>query len=91
MLDPCECLRACCEPPTPAGWVDLALAVPLMSTARARRELGWQPQQSASDALLELLGGMRDSAGERTPPLDPRASGPLRLRELLSGIGRGAA
>jgi nucleoside-diphosphate-sugar epimerase len=68
--------------PTPAGWVDMALSVPLMSTTRARHELGWQPRHTSGEALLELLGGMRESAGEDTPPLDPRAGGPLRLREF---------
>src|SRR4051794_15160320 len=27
--------------PTPKGWVDMALGVPIMSTERIRRELGW--------------------------------------------------
>ena len=73
--------------PTPAGWLDLALGVPLMDSTRARVELGWQPEHSASDALLELLDGLRDSAGFPTPPLDPSSGGPLRLRELLTGVG----
>ena len=77
--------------PTPSGWLDMALAVPVMDTARARGELGWQPLRSAGEALLELIGGMRDSAGEETPPLEPDASGPLRVRELLTGIGGKAA
>jgi nucleoside-diphosphate-sugar epimerase len=77
--------------PTPAGWVDMALGVPLMSTARARNELGWQPSHTSGEALLELLGGMRDSAGEDTPPLEPDAGGPLRVREMLTGVGRRAA
>jgi UDP-glucose 4-epimerase len=77
--------------PTPAGWVDMALGVPLMDSARARDELGWEPRRSAGDALLDLLGGLRDSAGESTPPLEPGAGGPLRLRELLTGVGRKAA
>src|SRR4051794_10096919 len=33
--------------PTPPGWVDLALQVPLMSSERARRELGWEPRHGA--------------------------------------------
>jgi UDP-glucose 4-epimerase len=77
--------------PTPSGWVDMALGVPLMSTARARDELGWQPSRTSGDALLELLGGMRESAGEDTPPLAPTAGGPRRLRELLTGVGRTSA
>ena len=73
--------------PTPPGWVDLALGVPIMSTARARTELGWKPRYSAGDALLELLAGIRDRAGGRTPPLERGAGGPLRAREVSSGVG----
>ena len=29
--------------PTPPGWLDLALGVPIMDTTRARDELGWTP------------------------------------------------
>jgi nucleoside-diphosphate-sugar epimerase len=74
--------------PTPAGWLDMGLAVPVMDSSRAREELGWAPRHSAADALLELLAGMRDRAGAGTPPLAPDAGGPLRLRELLTGVGR---
>ena len=72
--------------PTPSGWVDMALGVPLMDTSRARSELGWEPRVGADDALLELMAGMRESSGLATPPL--RAdSGPLRVEELRTGIG----
>jgi UDP-glucose 4-epimerase len=74
--------------PSPPGWLDMGLAVPVMDTRRAREELGWTPRRSSTDALLELLEGMREPAGLDTPPLDPRAGGPLRAREFLSGIGR---
>jgi UDP-glucose 4-epimerase len=74
--------------PTPPGWLDMGLAVPVMDTRRAREELGWTPRHSATSALLELLTGMREPAGLDTPPLEPRAGGPLRLRELLTGVGR---
>jgi UDP-glucose 4-epimerase len=73
--------------PTPPGWVDLALGVPLMSSARARTELGWTPRRSASEALLDLLAGIRDRAGADTPTLDPGAAGPLRSGELRTGVG----
>jgi nucleoside-diphosphate-sugar epimerase len=77
--------------PSPAGWVDLALGVPIMATDRARSELGWAPARSAGDALLELLAGFREHSGAETPTLDPSAGGPLRVREILTGIGaRGA-
>jgi nucleoside-diphosphate-sugar epimerase len=73
--------------PASPGWVDMALAVPLLDTTRAREELGWQPKRGAGEALLELLEGMRDGAGSPTPPLDPGTSGPARVRELLTGVG----
>ena len=74
--------------PSPPGWLDMGLSVPLMDTRRAREELGWEPRRSATEALAELLEGMRAPAGLDTPPLDPRAGGPLRVRELLTGVGR---
>jgi nucleoside-diphosphate-sugar epimerase len=74
--------------PTPPGWVDMALAVPIMDISRARTELGWTPQRSSGEALLELLEGMRKSQGVETPPLSPRTGGPARIREFLTGIGR---
>ena len=73
--------------PTPAGWLDLALGVPLMDTTRAREELGWTPTRSAGDALLELIDAMRRGDGLHTAPLKPGGAGPLRLRELLTGVG----
>jgi UDP-glucose 4-epimerase len=73
--------------PTPPGWLDMALQVPLMSSERAERELGWRPQRTAEDALLELLDGLRRGRGFPTPPLDPRSGGPLRSREIASGVG----
>ena len=57
--------------PTPPGWLDMGLAVPLMDTARARRELGWEPERSSTDAILDLLAGIRGGAGGKTPPLRP--------------------
>jgi len=73
--------------PTPPGWLDMGLAVPVMDTGRIRSELGWVPRHSAGEALLELLEGLRDRAGAPTPPLSRGASGPLRARELLTGVG----
>jgi UDP-glucose 4-epimerase len=76
--------------PTPPGWLDMGLGVPLMDTTRAREELGWGARHSASDALLELLDGLRCSAGFETPPLARRAGGRLRLGEIPAGSGRTA-
>ena len=70
--------------PTPEGWVDMALGVPIMATTRAREELGWEPRHDGGEALLELLGGMADGDGLATPPLH---AGGSRLRELRQGVG----
>jgi UDP-glucose 4-epimerase len=73
--------------PSPPGWIDLALGVPLMDTSRAHRELGWQPRHSAVAALTELLDGLRDGADFPTPPLAAATTGPLRVHELRTGVG----
>jgi UDP-glucose 4-epimerase len=73
--------------PSEPGWLDMGLEVPLMDTTRARELLGWRARHSATDALRDLLSGMRDGAGLDTPPLEAGGAGPLRARELLSGVG----
>ncbi|HYP48827.1 MAG TPA: NAD-dependent epimerase/dehydratase family protein [Thermoleophilaceae bacterium] len=73
--------------PSESGWVDLALGVPLLDTSRARSELGWQPEHTSTEALDDLLQGMREGAGLDTPPLEPGNAGPARVREFLSGVG----
>jgi nucleoside-diphosphate-sugar epimerase len=73
--------------PTPPGWVDLGLGVPILDTTRARRELGWQAQRSSVEAFLDLLAGLRESAGAETPPLSPEGGGPARLEEIATGVG----
>ena len=73
--------------PAAPGWLDLIRGVPLMDTARARRELGWEPRQGAQAALSELVGGLARSEGAPLPPLEPKAGGLLRWRELLTGVG----
>jgi nucleoside-diphosphate-sugar epimerase len=74
--------------PSPPGWIDLALGVPTMDTTRAREELGWEPTVSSLDALGDLLKGMRHAEGAPTPPLEPTAGGPLRAREIATGVGQ---
>ncbi|HEU5142734.1 MAG TPA: NAD-dependent epimerase/dehydratase family protein [Solirubrobacterales bacterium] len=73
--------------PSPPGWLDMALRVPLMDSSRARAELGWQPRIDGVEALLELLEGIRHSQGMETPPLARETGGPARLGELRSGVG----
>jgi UDP-glucose 4-epimerase len=72
--------------PTSPGWLDMAMDVPLMSSERAERELGWQPQVSAIEALAELITGLREGNGKPTPPLQSSGAGG-RLDELRTGVG----
>jgi UDP-glucose 4-epimerase len=74
--------------PSPPGWVDLALGVPMMDTSRAREELDWEPSLTSLEALDDLLKGLRNAEGAPTPPLEPHAGGPMRARELATGIGQ---
>lgn len=73
--------------PTEPGWVDMALAVPLIDSARARTELGWAPRHRSTDALRELLDAMRAGADYGTPPLARRTNGSSRIREFLTRVG----
>lgn len=73
--------------PTPVDLLDAMLHFPLMDTARARDELGWEPAHSATDAVAEWLAGLRSGAGGRTPPLVRRLPGGGRLREAASVPG----
>jgi len=71
------------------GWIDMGLAVPMMDTSRAKRELGWHPQHSAADALTELIDGMIDGTGGYSPPLRPRDN--ARIPGTDSAVGDGAS
>jgi hypothetical protein len=53
---------------------------------RARCSDG-QPRRDAGAALLELLEGIRSSAGSPTLTLKPGGDGRLRAREFLTGVG----
>jgi ferritin-like metal-binding protein YciE/nucleoside-diphosphate-sugar epimerase len=72
--------------PTPPGWLDMALGVPLMSSKRAREELGWEPRHSSVEALEELVEGMREGRGAKTPPLEEDSIG-ARAEDLKTGVG----
>jgi UDP-glucose 4-epimerase len=73
--------------PVSPDLLDAVMRLPVMDTTRAREELGWTPQRSASDALSELLAGVREGADFDTPPLARATSGPLRVHEFRTGIG----
>jgi ferritin-like metal-binding protein YciE/nucleoside-diphosphate-sugar epimerase len=72
--------------PTPPGWLDMALNVPMMSSERARAELGWKPSRSGVEALEELLEGLREGHGDGTPPLAADGIG-ARVEDLKTGVG----
>jgi nucleoside-diphosphate-sugar epimerase len=54
---------------------DAVLRLPLMDCTRARAELGWQPQRTATEVLDEFLQGLRQGEGERTAPMRGRKVG----------------
>lgn len=67
---------------------DALMRVPVMANDRAKVELSWQPQVSASDAIRDFLAGLRRGTGYPTPPLDAATSGPVRSREFATGVGQ---
>lgn len=73
--------------PASPGLFDTFMRLPVMDTSRAREELGWAPQHSATAAVQEFLRGLREVAGGRTPPLRARMPGGRRY-ELSTGVGQ---
>ena len=56
------------------GWLDIAANVPVMSTARARSELDWEPRRTSTEALREVLDGLAEGKGlAASPALAPRS------------------
>ena len=66
---------------------DLLMSVPMMSTQRARDELGWAPRVSATDAVRAFLDGLGSDSDVPTPPLADDTSGPARTHETATGAG----
>jgi nucleoside-diphosphate-sugar epimerase len=54
---------------------DAVLRLPLLDCSRARTELGWEPRHTATEALEELLEGLRQGAGADTVPMRGRKVG----------------
>jgi nucleoside-diphosphate-sugar epimerase len=69
--------------PTPPGWLDMGLGVPVMDTSRIRAELAWVPRFTSVEALRELLVGMSHGQSGPTPVLSARP----RADELRTGVG----
>lgn len=54
---------------------DAVLRLPLMDCTRARTELGWQPERTATEVLEEFLKGLQRGAGAPTEPMRGRKVG----------------
>ncbi|CAM5656497.1 hypothetical protein SHIRM173S_03952 [Streptomyces hirsutus] len=54
---------------------DAVLRLPLMDCSRARTELGWRPEYTATEVLQEFLDGLRHGAGADTAPMRGRKVG----------------
>ncbi|MEU9553912.1 SDR family oxidoreductase [Streptomyces fumanus] len=54
---------------------DAVLRLPLMDCTRARAELGWRPEHTATEVLEEFLKGFQEGAGGATEPLRGRKVG----------------
>ncbi|GCB43629.1 SDR family oxidoreductase [Streptomyces sp. NL15-2K] len=54
---------------------DAVLRLPLMDCTRARTELGWRPEHTATEVLEEFLQGVQQGAGTRTEPMKGRKVG----------------
>ncbi|MFF5189290.1 SDR family oxidoreductase [Streptomyces sp. NPDC000345] len=54
---------------------DAVLRLPLMDCTRARTELGWRPERTATEVLREFLRGLRGGDGEATAPMRGRKVG----------------
>jgi hypothetical protein len=74
--------------PAAPDLLDMLLHLPITDTTRARSELGWTPAHTAVEAVEELLEGTRAAADLDTSPLATQTSGPGRIREFLTGVGR---
>ncbi|NBE82604.1 NAD-dependent epimerase/dehydratase family protein [Micromonospora rubida] len=69
--------------PVDAGWVELGLNAPLMSSARAEAELGWQPRVDGLTALRDLFAGMAHGGHSGSPPMSAARDLPGRPAGLL--------
>jgi nucleoside-diphosphate-sugar epimerase len=72
--------------PLDPGWVELAFAVPLLDTTRARAELDWRPRYTAWEAVHDVVAGMSTGAGTASPVLRPRRLAGEVSRALRAGL-----
>jgi nucleoside-diphosphate-sugar epimerase len=77
--------RARLQPLDP-GWVELAFAVPLLDTTRARTELGWHPRWTAWEAVADAIVGMAGEEGTASPALRRRSAPAEIVRAVRAGL-----
>ncbi|MFS0886964.1 NAD-dependent epimerase/dehydratase family protein [Aeromicrobium sp. 179-A 4D2 NHS] len=53
----------------PGSLFEALMHVPVLSSDRARAELGWEPRHTGMDALEALLSGVTEHGGSTMPPL----------------------
>ena len=68
------------------GWIDLAFAVPLLRTDRARDLLDWEPRVDAATAIGDVIDAAVRGAGTVSPVLRHRS-----VRTELADLRRGPA
>ncbi|GAB3661383.1 NAD-dependent epimerase/dehydratase family protein [Glycomyces tarimensis] len=73
--------------PVPPELLDVVARLPVMDTARVRRELGWVSHHTSDEAVAEFLEGLRAGSGGPTPPLQSKVEGG-RLGEIATGVGK---
>ena len=56
--------------PTDAGWLDLAMNLPLLDTSRLR-DLGWSPEHAGTDVLTDFVAALAHGEGGTGPLLYP--------------------
>ena len=57
--------------PTDPGWIDLAMALPVLDTSRLRA-LGWSPAQPGTEVLADFVAALGAGRGGTGPLLYPR-------------------
>ena len=55
--------------PVPPELFDAFARLPVMATDRARKDLEWQPEHTAEDAVAAFVSGAHQRAGSAMPPL----------------------
>lgn len=55
------------------GWIDLAFALPLLDSTRARDELGWTPTRDARQVFTDIVAGMTNAESGATEVLRKRS------------------